>query len=106
MTSTSTVSALEGLNVTCMTAHPDNVKFVSSKLHNSWEKCQCHPLVLNCDYEKDETLCFTLKIKVYVYSTKTWRQENNEAQLLLSHIKPNKGISSSTVSRWINRFGL
>ena len=102
LTSASRASTLQGLDVRFMTAHLDHVKFAFSKICKVWKKGQRRLSVLHYDYKKDETLHFTSTIKVYLARTKTWRQENNETQYVLSHIKPSKGLSSSTVTRLIN----
>ena len=46
-------------------------------------------------------LCPVSIIKIYFERTKVWRQNNDETKFFLSYVNPHKGVTSSTIGRWL-----
>eukprot|EP00111_Clytia_hemisphaerica_P012654 TCONS_00037227-protein len=46
-------------------------------------------------------LCPVSTIKSYIDRTKAWREENGETRFFLSFVNPHKGVTSSTIGRWL-----
>ena len=45
-------------------------------------------------------LCPVESIKAYIERTKPWRSEQN-SRLFISYVKPHKGVTPSTIGRWL-----
>ena len=53
-------------------------------------------------FDTNKNLCVCKHIDLHLEKTKEWHK--TEPQLLLSFIVPHRGVSTSTVSRWIISF--
>ena len=52
-------------------------------------------------FRKMVNICVASTIKVYSNRTKIQQLEKIKTQLLISHVKPHSGVSSSAISRWV-----
>lgn len=57
-------------------------------------------------FDCDPRLCVFRTLKEYVKRTETIRQDlgNENAKLLVSYVKPHRGVSKDTIARWIRMF--
>ena len=103
LASASRACALHSLDTRFMATHQDHIKFTYAKLHKGWRRGQPPPSVSFYNFQEDESLCVASTIKVYDRRTKAWRGETGDKQLLISYVKPHRGVTSSTISRWIKK---
>ena len=75
--------------------------YTFSKLTKSWRKGKCPPQLSFKAYPDNRSLCIVRTLEEYMHRTAAWRQINGCSQLLLSHIRPHKEVSVSTVSIWV-----
>ena len=101
MTFASRASAMHCLDVRFMVKSDDAYIFTFHKLHKSWRKGKAPPKLCFYKYAKDQIFCVVSALNEYLTRTETWRTNGYKFQSLLSYIKSNMKVHSSTVSRWI-----
>ena len=101
MTFASRASAMHCLDVRFMVKSDDAYIFTFHKLHKSWRKGKAPPKLCFYKYAKDQIFCVVSALNEYLTRTGTWRTNGYKFQSLLSYIKSNMKVHSSTVSRWI-----
>ena len=101
MTYASRASAMHCLDVRFMVKSDDAYIFTFHKLHKSWRKDKAPPKLCFYKYAKDQIFCVVSALNEYLTRTETCRTNGYKFQSLLSYIKSNMEVHSSTVSRWI-----
>ena len=99
LTAASRACTIHCLDLRFMAKHAHFVKFRFSKLHKGWRTNKSSPEVKYYSFPLDQDICVTSTLESYIERSRQWR--GSKTQLLLSHIKPHKEVSSSTVSRWL-----
>ena len=97
LTSASRASAMHCLDVRFMVKSEDAYIFTFDKLHKSWRKGKALPKLYFYKYSKDQDFYMVSALDEYLKRTKTWRTNEDKFQLLLSYIKSQVKVHSSTV---------
>ena len=99
LSSASSASAIHSHDVRFMVKLDDTYIFTFHKLHKSWRKGKAPPKLCFYKYAKDQIFCVVSALNEYLTRTETWRTNGYKFQSLLSYIKSNMEVHSSTVSR-------
>ena len=100
LTLTSRVLGLQHLDIRFMTKGTNNYVFTFGKFHKAWRKRKSPPLLKVYSFEEDTKLCVVAALEECLKRTKVW-QGKDKRQLLLSFVKPDNPVVSSTTSGWI-----
>ena len=74
--------------------------FTFGKLHKAWRNGKSPPSLKVYSFEENTKLCGVATFQEYLKRTKVWRGKDKN-QLLLSFVKPQNLVVSSTISAWI-----
>ena len=74
--------------------------FTFGKLHQAWRKGKPPPSLKVYSFEEDTKLSVVATVEEHLKKTKIWRGKD-KSQLLLSFVKPQNPVVSSTISGWI-----
>ena len=99
LTSASQVLGLQHLDIRFMTKGTNNYMFTFGKLHKAWRKGKSPPSLKVYSFE-DTKLCVVATLGDYLKRAKVWRGKD-KSRLLLSFVKPDNPVVSSTISGWI-----
>ena len=100
--SVSRVSEIPNLRVDYLTKHSSVYTFAIPHLTKTCRRGKKpHPNLKFYNFPGDSKLCVCKAIDSYLERRNVWGVE--ESQFLVSHIKPHKPLSLSTVSRWLGQ---
>ena len=100
--SASRVSEITNLRVDYLTKHSSVYTFAIPHLTKTCRRGKKpHPNLKFYNFPGDSKLCVCKAIDSYLERSNVWGVE--ESQFLVSHIKPHKPVSPSTVSRWLGQ---
>ena len=91
------MSGLQHLDIRFMIKATNNYMFTFGKLHKAFRKWKPLPSLKVYTFEEDTKLCVVATLGEYLKITKFWR-EKDKSQLLLSFVKPQNLVLSSTIS--------
>ncbi|KAL9957098.1 hypothetical protein ACROYT_G038697 [Oculina patagonica] len=94
-------SDLRALDVRYMSIKDSSIVFELAQLTKSRKKGQ-NPIKQTFEkFEDDPLLCVFSTITCYLERSKGWRADSNKHQLLLSYVKPHKGVVPCTIAGWL-----
>ena len=96
LNSASRVLGLRHLDIRFMTKAKNNYTFIFGELHKAWREGKPPPSLKVYTFEKDTNLCVVATLKEYLKRPKVWR-EKDKSQVLLSFVKPDNHVVSSTI---------
>ena len=100
--SASRVSEITNLRMDYLTKHSSFYTFAIAHLTKTYRRSKKpHPILKFYNFPGDNKLGVCKAIDSYLERRNVWGFE--ESQLLVSHIKPHKPVSPSTVSRWLGQ---
>ena len=100
--SASRVSEITNLRVDYLTKHSSVYIFAIPHLTKTCRRAKKpHPNLKFYNFPGESKLCVCKAIDSYLERRNVWGVE--ESQFLVSHIKPHKPVSPSTVSRWLGQ---
>ena len=85
-------------NTEYMVEFEDKYVFKFYKLTKSWKKGRPPLSVEFCAYQQNPELCVVQAIKSYLQITKSWRNKNEQKQLLLNTLAPHQEVKKSTLA--------
>ena len=100
LTAASRSSELKFLSIQYMIRSESSYVFTFNRLFKSWRNGKSPPSLEFSSFPAETNLCVYTSLDTYLKRSSDWRKDDQK-QLLLSHIRPHKEITKSTIARWI-----
>ena len=103
LTATSRCSEISYLNINFMAKTEGNYIFSSDTLTKAYCRSKSQPTLSFQEFEHDKSFCVFSQFDTYIERSESWRQGQQNGQLLSSFVEPHNGVVKSTKSRWIKK---
>ena len=101
LTALSRCSEISYFNINFMAKTEGKYIFSFNKLTKVCRRSKSQPTLSFHEFEQDKSLCVVSLLDTYIECSKSWRQDQQKGQSLLSFVKPHNEVVKSTISRWI-----